>query len=260
MNHMLNIAISAARLAARVILMHLEKIDQLDIKVKGKHKFVTQADKDAEFAILETIKKTYPSHGTLSEESGSQDGDDFTWIIDPIDGTTNFLHGHPHFGISIAVMKNKQIEHGVVFDPIRDELFTASRGEGAQLNNRRIRVSRIQNLDRALLATGFSFPKSEYIDPWLKTFHALLPKTSGIHRSGATSLDLAHVASGRFDGFWEMSLKPWNITAGVILVREAGGLVSDFEGGQDFLRSGNIVAANSVLFNDLLRIVHDRFH
>ena len=260
MNPMLNIAVSAARLAARVILMHREKIDRLEVVAKGRSNFLTQADQDAEFAILDTIKKTYPTHGTCSQESGIQEGDDYTWVIDPIDGTINFLHGHPHFGISIAVINSKQIEHGVVFDPIRDELFTASRGEGAQLNNRRIRVSRVQNLDKALVATGFSIPPSDRTESWLKTFHALMSKASGIRRSGATNLDLAHVASNRFDGFWETSLQPWDIAAGVILVREAGGLVSDFEGGQDFLNSGDIVAANSVLFNNLLRVIHERFH
>ena len=258
MHPMLNTAIAAARLASRIILMHLDHLDRIEIHSKGHNNFVTQVDREAEAAILDVLLKAYPDHGVLAEESGAQSGNDYTWIIDPLDGTTNFIHGYPQFGISIAVTRQGRIEHGVVFDPLRDELFTASRGEGARLNDRRIRVSSTQHLDRALLGTGFPVRAIEKIDPWLKTFCALLPKASGIRRPGAATLDLAHVAAGRFDGFWEMGLKPWDMAAGIILVREAGGLVADFNGGQEFLESGNIVAANSLLFNDLLRVVHDR--
>ena len=258
MHPILNTAITAARLAGRITLMHLNRLDSIEVNSKGRQDFVTQVDLEAESIILDTIRKTYPTHAVLAEESGEQSGDEYTWIIDPLDGTTNFIHGYPSFGVSIAVQKGDQIEHGVIFDPLRDELFVSTRGEGARLNDRRIRVSHVQHLERSLLGTGFPFRAMERIDPCIKTFRALLPKTSGIRRSGAASLDLAHVAAGRFDGFWEMSLKPWDMAAGVLLIREAGGLVSDFDGEQHFLTSGNIVAANSALFNELLRIVHDR--
>lgn len=258
MHPMLNTAVSAARLAARIILMHFDHLDRLKISTKGRYDFVTEVDREAESAILDTILKTYPDHSILAEESGEISGNEYKWIVDPLDGTTNYIHGYPQFSVSIAIQKDDRLEHAVIFDPLRDELFTASRGEGARLNDRRIRVSGIQRLDRALLGTGFPFAAIKQIDPWLKTFRTLLLKTSGIRRSGSASLDLAHVAAGRFDGFWELSLKSWDMAAGVLLVREAGGLVSDFEGGQDFLASGNIVAANSAVFNELLRVIHER--
>ena len=260
MHPMLNTAVTAARLAARVILMHLDRLDRIEIRSKGRSDFVTQVDLEAEAAILDVLLTAYPDHGVLAEESGTTEGNDYTWVIDPLDGTTNFLHGYPQFGVSIAVLHKDRLEHGVVYDPLRDELFTASRGEGARLNDRRIRVSQTQRLKYALLGTGFPVRSIDKIDPWLRTFRALLPKASGVRRAGAAALDLAYVAAGRFDGFWEMALKPWDMAASVLLIREAGGLVADFEGGQEFMDSGNIVAANSLLFNELLRIVHDRTH
>ena len=259
MHPMLNTAIAAARLAARIILMHINHLDRIEISSKGRNNFVTQVDNEAEAAILDVILKAYPDHGVLAEESGEQSGNDYTWIIDPLDGTTNFIHGYPHFAVAIALKHLDRVEHAVVYDPLRDELFTASRGEGARLNDRRIRVSQTQRLDRALLGAGFPAHAIDKIDPWMKTFCALLPKASGIRRTGAATLDLAHVAAGRFDGFWEMALKPWDMAGGSLLVREAGGLVADFDGGQEFLESGNIVAANSVLFNELLRVIHNRY-
>ena len=258
MHPLLNTAITAARLAARIILMHLNHLDRIEIHSEGRNDFVTQVDREAEAAILDVLLKAYPDHGVLAEESGAQSGNDYTWFIDPLDGTTNFIHGYPQFGISIAVAYQERIEHGLVFDILRDELFTASRGQGARLNDRRIRVSRTPHLERALLGTGFPLRTIEKIDPWQRTFRALLPKASAIRGSGAATLDLAHVAAGRFDGYWEMGLKPWDMAAGILLVREAGGLVADFDGGQEFLESGNIVAANTVLFNELLRVVHGR--
>ena len=260
MHPMLNIAVTAARLAARVILMHLDQLDRIEVHTKGRGDFVTQVDLEAEAAILDVLLTAYPDHGVLAEESGKKTGGDYTWVIDPLDGTTNFIHGYPQFGISIAVMHKDRVEHGLVYDPLRDELFTASRGEGARLNDRRIRVSQARHLDHALLGTGFPVRSIGKTDPWLRTFRALLLKTSGIRRAGAATLDLAHVAAGRFDGFWEMGLSPWDMAAGVLLVREAGGLVADFDGNQKFMDSGNIVAANSTLFNELLHIIQDRSH
>ena len=247
---------------AGLVIMDIYKTD-FNIKFKNDKSPVTEADTRANDIITAELLMIAPDIPILSEEGRDIPFEERSkwesfWLVDPLDGTTNFIHGYPQFGISIAVAHQGRIEHGLVFDPLRDELFTASRGQGARLNDRRIRVSRTQHLNRALLGTGFPVRTIEKIDPWLKTFRALLPKASGIRRAGAATLDLAHVAAGRFDGFWEMGLKPWDMAAGILLVREAGGLVADFDGGQGFLESGNIVAANSVLFNELLRVVHGR--
>ena len=258
MHPMLYTAVRAVREAGRVILMYLDQLDRLEVSSKGRNDFVSQADIEAERAILEILTKAYPDHGILAEESGAQEGGDYTWVIDPLDGTTNFLHGFPVFGISVGVTRKNVIEHGVVYDPLRDEMFTASRGDGAQLNGRRIRVSSTRHLEPALLGTGFPFRELKVIEPWMRTFEALLPKTAGIRRTGAASIDLAYVASGRLDGFWEFGLKPWDIAAGALLIREAGGLVADFSGGQDFLANGNVVAANTHLFEALRKIVAQR--
>ena len=255
MHPMLHTAVRSVREAGRVILMYLDQLDRLDISSKGRNDFVSQADIEAERAILEVLTRAYPDHGILAEESGSKAGGEHTWVIDPLDGTTNFLHGFPVFGISVAVTRGDTIEHGVVYDPLRDEMFTASRGEGAQLNGERISVSTMRKLAPALLGTGFPFREMEVIEPWMRTFQALLPKTAGIRRSGAAAIDLAYVSAGRLDGFWEFGLKPWDVAAGALLIREAGGLVSDFDGGQDFLTNGNVVTANPFLFEALRKIV-----
>ncbi len=258
MHPMLHTAVRAVREAGRVILMYLDQLDRLEVSSKGRNDFVSQADIEAERAIVEILTKAYPDHGILAEESGTKDGGDYTWVIDPLDGTTNFLHGFPVFGISVGVTRKNIIEHGVVYDPLRDEMFTASRGDGAQLNGRRIRVSSTRHLTPALLGTGFPFRELNIIEPWMRTFKTLLPKTAGIRRTGAASIDLAYVASGRLDGFWEFGLKPWDIAAGALLIREAGGLVADFSGGQDFLTNGNVVAANTYLFEELRKTVAQR--
>ncbi|MGR3913403.1 MAG: inositol monophosphatase [Gammaproteobacteria bacterium] len=174
------------------------------------------------------------------------------WIIDPLDGTANYLHGHPHYAVSIAIRRNGLLQHAVIFDPLRDELYTASRGRGAQLNDRRIRVTGQRNLARAMLATGFPFRARADLDAWLRRFRALMPRVADMRRCGSAALDLAYVAAGRLDGFWEPGLAAWDIAAGALLVREAGGFVADFQGGQDFLESGEVLAANQHLFNQLL--------
>lgn len=255
---MMNTAIRAARSASQVILMHLDRLDRIEVETKGRRDYVTKVDRVAEEIIVDTLLNAYPDHGILAEESGRRQGNEYTWIIDPLDGTTNYIHGYPQFCVSIALRHRNQLEHGVIFDPLRNELFTASRGGGAQMNNRRIRVSGIRRLDEALLGTGFPFKELENLDIWLRTFKALLPKTSGIRRAGSAALDLAQVAAGRFDGFWEMGLNPWDMAAGCLLIREAGGLVSDFNGGQEFLSSGNVVCANPHLFNTLLNVISTR--
>ncbi len=257
MHPLVNIGIKAARLAGNVILKAQDKIDELQIVQKGRNDFASQVDKAAEEIIIQTIKKAYPYHGILGEETGltqSTDRNDITWIIDPLDGTTNFLHGFPQFCVSIGVKHQDKILHGIVYDPIRDELFTASRGEGARLNDRKLRVSTNEKLENALLGTGFPFRDFEQLDPYLKLLAALLPQCAGIRRAGAAALDLAYVAAGRLDGFWEFDLKIWDIAAGALLIQEAGGYVTTLDGSQDFLQGDSILAAPPKIYKELLKI------
>jgi myo-inositol-1(or 4)-monophosphatase len=189
-------------------------------------------------------------------KSGHHDGDEFQWIIDPLDGTTNFLHGFPQFAVSIALRQKGRLEQGVIYDPLRQELFTATRGAGAQLNERRIRVTNRKSLEGSLLGTGFPFKSQQHLDTYLAMFRALFPETAGIRRAGSAALDLAYVASGRLDGFWEIGLNIWDMAAGVLLIQEAGGLSGDFSGGHDFLENGNLVAGNPKLFAEILKTIH----
>ena len=255
MHPMLHTAVRSVREAGRVILMYFNQLDRLEYSSKGRNDYVSQADVEAERAVLDVLTRAYPDHGIIAEESGEREGSEYTWIIDPLDGTTNFLHGFPMFAVSVAVNRGGVLEHGVVYDPLHDEMFTASRGEGAQLNGKRIRVSTTRKLAPSLLGTGFPFRDLGIIEPWMRSFQSLLPKTSGIRRAGAAALDLAYVAAGRLDGFWEFGLKPWDMAAGALLIREAGGLVSDVSGGQDFLESGNLVSANPLIFEEFRKIV-----
>lgn len=255
MHPMLNTAIKAARRAGTVIMRHLDQIDRLTVEQKGQHDFVSEVDRRAESEIIHIIRAAYPDHAILAEESGAQPGNDYLWIIDPLDGTTNFLHSYPQFAVSIGLQYDGKLDQAVVFDPLRNELFTASRGGGAQLNDRRIRVSRIQTLDEALLGTGFPFKSVKYLEAWIDIFRALVPATSGIRRAGSAALDLAHVASGRLDGFWEIGLRPWDMAAGCLLILEAGGLLGDFRGGQTYMESGELVAGNPKIFREMLRFM-----
>ena len=252
MHPTLNIAVRAARNAGNIIVRALEHIDRLNVKTKSENDFVTEVDKAAEQEIIRTIRKAFPNHGILAEESGQVSGDDFTWIIDPLDGTTNYLHSFPQFSVSIALQHKQVLEQAVVYDPLRQELFTASRGRGAQLNDRRIRVTSRTGLEGSLLGTGFPFKQQQYLDAYLDTFKALFPMTAGIRRPGSAALDLAYVASGRLDGFCEIGLQPWDMAAGVLLIEEAGGFVCDFAGGKEYLDTGNVVAANPKLMKPLL--------
>jgi len=254
MHPMLNIAVRAARNAGDIIVRHSNRIDELTIASKERNDYVSEVDRQAEDEIIAIIRKAYPDHGILAEESGEHgSGDEYQWIIDPLDGTTNFLHGFPQFAVSIALQHKGRLEQAVIYDPMRQELFTATRGSGAFLDNRRIRVSKQTGLQGALLATGFPYKDQTHLDSYLEMFKALITDSAGIRRPGSAALDLAYVAAGRFDGFWEIGLNPWDIAAGVLLVREAGGLVSDFVGGHDFMKSGNIVAAAPKLFPVMLR-------
>lgn len=252
MHPLLNIATIAARAAGDYILNQLGRIDQLDIEYKGINDYVSEVDKNAEQIIINTIRKYHPDHKIIAEESGIQKGQaQVEWIIDPLDGTTNFLHQFPQFAVSIAVREKGKLMHAAIFDPNRDEMFTATRGSGAYLNNRRIRVSEQRQLNNALLATGFPYHDFSYIDSYLASFKHFMTETAGIRRAGSAALDLAYTACGRVDGFWEFNLKPWDIAAGALLVIEAGGLATDFQGGENFLESGNILVANPKLYKEM---------
>ena len=253
MQPMLNIAVRAARNAGNLIVRALDRVGQLSVTAKSRNDFATEVDKQAEQEIIATLRKSYPNHGILAEESGTQAGDEYQWIIDPLDGTTNFLHGFPQFAVSIALQHRKRLEQAVVYDPLSQELFTASRGAGAQLNEMRIRVATRTSLDGALLGTGFPFKDQQHLDAYLEMFRALLPPTAGIRRAGSAALDLAYVASGRLDGFWEIGLSKWDMAAGILLIQEAGGLVGDLSGGHDYLESGNLVTGTPKVFAAMLK-------
>lgn len=256
MHPMLNIAVRAARSAGTIIVRSLEKSHNLQIDKKGQNDFVTEVDRQAEASIINTLSKAYPDHGILAEESGVQAGkDDHQWIIDPLDGTTNFLHRNPQFCVSIALKYKNRLEQALIYDPLRDELYTASRGQGAFLNGRRVRVSRLTSLDGALLGTGFPFRMQHHIHTYLNTFNALFSLVSDVRRAGSAALDLAYVAAGRLDGFWEIGLGEWDMAAGSLLIQEAGGLISDFSGGNDYMKTGNIVAGTPKVFKGILQTI-----
>jgi myo-inositol-1(or 4)-monophosphatase len=256
MEPLLNIAVSAARQAGEIIIRHMEQVEHLKITAKNNNDFFSEVDIKAEQAIISAIHKAYPEHGILAEESGFQEGDGETvWIIDPLDGTANYLHGFPFFSVSIAVKIKNRIEHGVIYDPLRHECFAASRGRGARLNDRRLRVSKQTQLSASLLGTGFSVRDGALNQKYLPTFEALITKCAGMRRTGSAALDLAYVASGRLDGFWQFGLRPWDIAAGALLIREAGGLISDMQGGDDFMKDGNVVAGTPKVFKSLLQTI-----
>lgn len=256
MHPLLNIAISAARLASEIINRHADQIEHLQIKTKPGEGYFTEIDVKAEQAIIQTILKAYPNHGIIAEESGIKNPDAETvWIIDPLDGTTNYLHGFPFYSISIAVKVKDKIEHGVVYDPIRHECFSASRGAGARLNDRRIRVSKQTQLSDALLAAGFPFRRPQLAEKYLPIFHSLVGKCASLRKCGSVALELAYIACGRLDGFWQLDIKPWDIAAAALLIREAGGLVSDMSGNEDFLKQGNLVAGTPKVFKSLLQTI-----
>ena len=262
MHPALNIAIKAARRAGQIINRASIDLDQLKIASKQPNDFVTEVDKAAEAAIIETLQEAYPGYAILAEESGETAGrpgrdGEYQWIIDPLDGTTNFIHGLPQYAISIALAKNGVIEQAVVYDPNSNELFTASKGAGAFLNERRIRVSRRSKLQESLIGTGFPYRMFDHIDTYLAIFKELAQKTAGQRRPGAASLDLCYVACGRYDGFWEFGLSPWDMAAGALIVSEAGGLISDLAGDANYLQSGNVVAGTPKVFAPLLKIVQD---
>ncbi|HBR95952.1 MAG TPA: inositol monophosphatase [Gammaproteobacteria bacterium] len=255
MHPMLNIAVRAARNAGRIINRHVGHIDNLSVDLKQRNDFVTDVDRQAEAEIIATLHRAYPDHAFLAEESGQRGESDYVWIIDPLDGTTNFIHGFPQFAVSIALQHNQRLEHAVIYNPASDELFTASRGQGAELNNRRLRVSRQKLLSGSLIGTGFPYRDDQNLERYLDTFRQMVSATAGVRRPGAAALDLAYVAAGRLDGFWEMGLKPWDIAAGALMIREAGGLVGNLRGEEGWLDSGNIVAGNPKVFHAMLQLL-----
>lgn len=254
---MLNIAVRAARSAGNIISRYRDRLDTLSVDSKQRNDFVSEVDHLAEREIIAVLRKAYPNHAILAEESGAQGGrdDEYQWIIDPLDGTTNFLHDFPQFAVSIALRHRGRLDQAVVYDPVSQDLYTASRGAGAQLNNRRIRVTRQKGLEGALLGTGFPFRHQEHLDAYLGMFRALFPDTAGIRRAGSAALDLAYVAAGRLDGFWEIGLSEWDMAAGALLVREAGGIVTDFAGGDEYLRTGNIVCGTPKVHHAVLTAI-----
>ena len=254
MHPMLNIGVRAARRAGDLIVRHMDRLADVKVETKACNDFVSEVDREAERSIIETIRRSYPDHAFIAEESGRSGSGEFEWIIDPLDGTTNFLHGFPVFAVSIALRIRGRIEHGVIYDPLRQELFTASRGGGARLDDRRLRVGVRKELSSALLGTGFPYREGDDIDTYMKTFRAMTEKSRGIRRAGAAALDLAYVAAGRLDGFWEMNLQLWDIAAGALLVQEAGGLVGSLDGGTDHFETGNILAANPKLFAEMAKV------
>jgi myo-inositol-1(or 4)-monophosphatase len=257
MHPMLRKAIEAAREAGESIRHHANKVHKLDVENKAHNDFVSNVDREAEQIIVRLLQRAYPDHAFLGEESGKHGpNSDYEWIIDPLDGTTNFLYGIPQYSVSVALKHNGRLLVGVVYDPLRDETFAAARGEGATLNGRRIRVSERSTMQSALLGTGIPFRANQNLDLYLQTLKALLPDTAGVRRPGSAALDLAYVASGRFDGFWEFGLNEWDIAAGVLLVQEAGGLIGDMKGDNTFLKTGDIVAANPKVFKEMIKRLH----
>ena len=256
MHGMVNIAIRAARRAGELMIRQLNQLETLHVAEKSRNEFVTQIDRLAEEAIIEIIRDHYPEHSILAEESGASGDNEYQWIIDPLDGTTNYIHGFPVFSVSIAVAQRGELQHGVVYDPLRQEIFSASRGQGAQLDGRKIRVSKRTGLQQALIGTGFPYRKNlEHIDRYLQMLKAVSLETAGVRRPGSAALDLCYVAAGRVDAFWEIGLSKWDIAAGALMIREAGGRISDFRGTDQYLTNGNVVAGNPKVYAALSKLL-----
>jgi myo-inositol-1(or 4)-monophosphatase len=252
MQPLLNIAVRAARRAGDIIVRAIPRLEAVEVHSKGRNDYVTEVDRAAEADIIETIRRLHPDHAILAEESGASGDSDVVWIIDPLDGTTNFMHGFPTFAVSIGVQVRGRMEHAVVFDPMRQEMFTSSRGEGSQCDGRKIRVSKQTTLEGSLIATGFPFrADSPWLDEYLAMQKAVMIKAAGLRRPGAAALDLAYVAAGRCDGFWEMGLKPWDTAAGTLLITEAGGRVGTLTG-EDYKQGGHIVGGTPKVFAALV--------
>ncbi len=254
----INVMANAALKAARGLIRDFGEVEQLQVSVKGPGDFVSAADLKAEKVLRAELGKARPSYGFLMEESGGETGSDVhhRWVVDPLDGTTNFLHGIPHFAISIALERDGEIIAGLIYEPVRDEMFWAEKGAGAFHNDRRLRVSARRHLPEALIGTGIPFLGRGDHPSYLATLGAVIATTSGVRRLGVASLDLAYVAAGRFDGYWEFKLAPWDLAAGILIVREAGGYVTDMGGGQGMLAGGDVIAANPHLHQPLMELLN----
>lgn len=259
MHPMLNTAMQAARKAGKIMLRAMDRTDLLKVETKQRNDFVSNIDKASEQCIVEVLRTAYPDHHIMAEEDeyDNQGSSPFCWIIDPLDGTANFIRGIPHFSISIALRHADKLEVAVVYDPVRDEMFAATRGEGAQLNNVRIRVSKQKKLNGAFLATGFPFREQYPFPKYIKQFAKMYPLTGDIRRGGSAALDLAYVAAGRFDAYWEGGLNIWDTAAGILIVKEAGGKVLDFAGGKQYLTSGDIVAGTPEIVDAMMPYIND---
>jgi len=255
MHPTLTIAVKAARRAGNVINRGARDLDLLTVSSKGPKDFVSEVDREAERQIVDTLLAAYPDHAILAEEGtakGANASAENLWIIDPLDGTTNFLHGFPQYCVSIALSHRGQVTQAVIYDPCRNDLFTATRGRGAYLNDHRIRVSRRTHLRECLIGTGFPFRDGSYLDTYLRMMKTMIESTAGLRRPGAAALDLAYVAAGFYDGFWEVGLNPWDVAAGSLLVQEAGGLIGDLSGNGDYLHGGQVIAANPKVFAQMV--------
>ncbi|MGN6518494.1 MAG: inositol monophosphatase family protein [Dokdonella sp.] len=248
-----NVAVRAARAAGQIILRYMNRLDSLEVIAKQRHDYVSEVDKLAEAEIIRELRRAYPRDATLGEESGQIGNSRNVWAIDPLDGTHNYLRGIPHFCVSIALLEAGEPVVGVIYDPLRDELFTASKGDGAYLNDRRIRVGKRDGLGGALLVTGFPYRQRRHLDAQLGMTRALLAEAEDIRRTGSAALDLAYVAAGRLDGYFEIGLYPWDMAAGCLLVREAGGRYCDFTGRDGIPETGNLVAGNVHVANAMVK-------
>jgi myo-inositol-1(or 4)-monophosphatase len=250
---MLNIAVKAARRGGGIINRATRNLDIIGVKEKAANDFVSEVDREAEQSIIRTLREAYPDHAILAEESGASGSSDYQWIIDPLDGTTNFIHGFPQYAVAIALMHKGTVTQAVVYDPGRNDLFTASRGRGAFLNDQRMRVSKRTSLKASLIGTGLPFSELAHLDIYLAVMRDMIRQSAGFRRAGSAALDLAYVAAGRLDGFWEFGLSPWDMAAGALLITEAGGLVGDLRGEPGYLSTGNIVAGTPKVFVQLLQ-------
>lgn len=255
MNPMVNIAVRAARNAGNVIVRNMDRLDRVRVEAKGLNDYVSEVDRMAEREIIDVLHRAYPDHRIVAEESGTHGEGDNVWLIDPLDGTTNYLHGFPHYCVSIALQVKGRLEVGVIYDPVRQELFTASKGGGAALDGHRLRMPQLKSIEGRLIGTGFPFRHPRHMDAYMDMFRAVSRRAGDLRRAGSAALDLAYVASGRLDGYWELGLQPWDLAAGALLVREAGGMIGDFDGSEHYILNGNIVAGSPKLFHDLLKEV-----
>lgn len=255
----LNVAVEAAHAAGNIMRRQMQHVDAIPVERKARHDYVTEVDRACEAEIVREIQRYYPDHSFFCEEGGRTGDSEHVWVVDPLDGTSNYLHGLPHFAVSIAQQVKGRTEHAVVYDPIREELFTASRGSGAYLNNKRIRVASRSGLDGAILATAFPFRRRQDLQVYARIFQAVFSKVEDFRRAGTASLDLAWVAAGRLDGFFEIGLKPWDVAAGALLVREAGGVVLDFEGGDAVEEAGTVIAAPFKVMTPLRQLIESRW-